>query len=112
MQAPILLAILEYGLLMAMKRLWPKKTTVDVMKETPNRQGVYQKVAEKTISRFVKTVIFYSRDGSRFVVRVGYETIGIIIFSLYHVIIRFTKIMNRSENNWVHFLKSIFKINL
>ena len=76
MQAPILLAILEYGLLMAMKRLWPKKTTtVDVIKETPNRQGVYQKVAEKTISRFVKTVIFYSRDGSRFVVRVGYETI-------------------------------------
>ena len=49
MQAPILLAILEYGLLMAMKRLWSKKTTVDVMKETPNRQGVYQKVAEKNI---------------------------------------------------------------
>ena len=53
MQAPILLAILEYGLLMAMKRLWQKKTTVDVMKETPNRQGVYRKVAEKNISRFV-----------------------------------------------------------
>jgi hypothetical protein len=53
MQAPILLAILEYGLLMAMKRLWPKKTTVDVMKEIPNRQGVYRKVSEKNIPRFV-----------------------------------------------------------
>ena len=57
MQAPILLAILEYGLLMAMKRLWPKKTTVDVMKEIPNKEGVYQKVAEKNIRRFVKIVI-------------------------------------------------------
>ena len=57
MQAPILLAILEYGLLMAMKRLWPKKTTVDVMKEIPNKQGVYKKVAEKNIPRFVKIII-------------------------------------------------------
>ena len=59
MQAPILLAILEYGLLMAMKRLWPKKTTVDVMKENPNKQGVYQKVEEKNIRRFVKKIFPY-----------------------------------------------------
>jgi hypothetical protein len=60
MQAPILLAILEYGLLMAMKRLWPKRTTVDVMKEIPNKQGIYQKVAEKSIPRFVKLVFPYT----------------------------------------------------
>ena len=51
MQAPILLAILEYGFLMAMKKLCPNKTTVDILKEVPPKQGTYQKVAEKSISR-------------------------------------------------------------
>ena len=44
---------------------------------------------------------------SRFFVQAGHRTSyasnGIVIFSLYHVIVRPTKIINRADKNWTHF---------
>ena len=54
-----------------------------------------------------------SRNRPRFFVQVGHETmyirnhlVEISIFSLNHVIVRPTKIMNRAGKNWAHFLEN------
>ena len=51
MQTPIIFAIIEYGFLMGYKKFWPKTITVDVMKDSTKKDGIYQKVTEISVSQ-------------------------------------------------------------